>query len=84
MVFKKNSLLLIESKAAINIGKKWRKEWQKALIISDHQWLSDGRQGAPLYLLYPSKSILALCDSMMVYFLIELHCFIHDYNKLKI
>ena len=84
MVFKKNSLLLIESKAAINVAKKWRKEWQKALIISDHQWLSDGRQGAPLYLLYPSKSILALCDSMMVYFLIELHCFIHDYNKLKI
>ena len=84
MVFKKNSLLLIESKAAINDGKKWRKEWQKALIISDHQWLSDGRQGAPLYLLYPSKSILALCDSMMVYFLIKLHCFIHDYNKLNI
>ena len=83
-MFEKNSISLIECKAAISCGNKWQKEWQKALVISDHHWLSDGRQGAPLYLLYPSKSIQALCNSMMVYFLIRLLCFKHYYNKLKI
>ena len=80
-MFKKNYLLLIESKAAVNGGNEWR----NALIISDHRWLSGGRQGAPLYqciqeCLYKPYATLY----MMVYFLIRLHCFIHDYNKLKI